>query len=503
MASGLKKLGFGPGNVLQTGLSSTLGFYWGVLGAWMCGGRVSVPDPNLDKEMIKVQIEDTKAKVIVCGLEYVAKYSMLVEEFDDQGSSPAPILFVLDADENDVLPQGVTRFQTLLDDDGLEAPTADMLPEYDPQEPTVIFWSSGSTGAPKGVVHSQNNMHNSMLNFDDEESGHRVLISNAMFHVGGFNIGIIQGLLNEKTVCFIPAESFSPEHCLDLLQQYRPQRMVLGINHYISLGNVPLQGREFTGLEYVTPAGGAISPGITAKVMKLLGPDVMNAEFYGSTECWLASKTTGRETTLGALGHLSAGVQVYIQDTETGERLGPGEEGKIMVRTKTMMLGFLNRPEATQEFFDAEGYGFIGDVGFYNEQGDLFFSHRMKDAMKVNNCWVGPGEIENVLESEDDIDEAGVWGRYDPNTGSEVINLAIVFKKGVKPWSEDRIRQLVSSRLLPTRRITGSIYYVDSLPHSAVGKKVRRHLAEYCLTKFKMEDLIKFAPLREHEKTSI
>ena len=503
VASGLTRRGFGHGDVLQTGLTSVLGA-WGALGAWMCGGRVSVADPGLELSMIRSQVEDTGAKVLVCSLEHAEKYASLVEQMKEEGCKTLPLLFVLDADENDDLPAGAECFNLLLDDDGLDAPIADMLPAYDPQEPVTIFWTSGSTGTPKGVVHSQQNVHLSTFNADSEEK--RLLMTSVFFHVSGFNIVTIMGLIGSKTVYFIPFGRCTPESCLELIEKYDAQHLVIGVFHYISLSNLPQDAnRQFRSLTKVTPCGGAVSPGITAKVLSLLGKGgrCLNMECYGSTECWLVSTITSDNIGVGELGQLRPGVQVYIQDPETKERLGPGECGKIMVRTRTMMLGYLNRPEATKEFFDAEGYGYIGDVGYYDEQGNLFFSHRMKDGMKVNGSWIGPGEIENVLESEDSIEEAGVWGRYDLNQGTDLINLAIVFKKGAKAWHEDEIRELVASRLPESRRITGSIYYLDSLPHNAVGKKLRMNLPEYCLTHFKMEDLIKYALHQDDQKTQL
>ena len=95
------------------------------------------------------------------------------------------------------------------------------------------------------------------------------------------------------------------------------------------------------------------------------------------------------------------GVQVYIRDEETGEKLGSNQAGEIMVKTKTMMNGYLNRYDETKEFYDEEWFANMGDLGYHDEQGKLFYKERIKELIKVSNYWFGPGEVENV------------WGTYD------------------------------------------------------------------------------------------
>ena len=116
----------------------------------------------------------------------------------------------------------------------------------------------------------------------------------------------------------------------------------------------------------------------------LLGPQAMVVEFYGSTEVsGVSAVPVTREREFGLLGDIMPGRSLYIQDTETGEKLGPGKLGKIMVKTDSMMKEFFKKPEVTKEFRDADGYGFTGDIGYYTEKGDIYFSHRMSNALKV------------------------------------------------------------------------------------------------------------------------
>ena len=85
-----------------------------------------------------------------------------------------------------------------------------------------------------------------------------------------------------------------------------------------------------------------------------------------------------------------------------------------------MMKRYLNNSEATTQLFDDNGYAFIGDVGYFTQSGDFYFTSRMKNVLKVENFWFGAGEIEQVLEKQKDIKEAIVWGEYDPNKGQNL-----------------------------------------------------------------------------------
>ena len=124
VAGKLSSLGFGPGDVLQTGYSTCLDFYWPVLGAWLCGGAASLGDPNISQQAIKQQLLDTDAKIVVCSRHHVDKYYAVTQELQKAGS---PInLYVLDAEKNDTLPVGVESFQIFLEYKGDKTPPAEL-----------------------------------------------------------------------------------------------------------------------------------------------------------------------------------------------------------------------------------------------------------------------------------------------------------------------------------------------------------------------------------------
>ena len=130
-------------------------------------------------------------------------------------------------------------------------------------------------------------------------------------------------------------------------------------------------------------------------------------QFYGSTEVGGVSAT--HDVSSGCLGSLTPGVTVYIRDMETGARLKEGEVGEIMVKTGTTMKGYLNNDTANRELYDDKGFVHMGDLGYYDNQGKLYFKDRIKEVIKCQNKWFGPSEVEETIECIPGVVEACVW----------------------------------------------------------------------------------------------
>ena len=138
--------------------------------------------------------------------------------------------------------------------------------------------------------------------------------------------------------------------------------------------------------------------------------------------------------------------------------------------------GYLNRPEANEEFFGSDGFVHTGDLGSYDTSGFIFFEGRSKDLIKYKNNHIYPLEIENIIRNIPDVIDVGVFGRPE-HTVQELIT-AVVVKRTNSDLTEDEIIQRANESLEDVKKIRGGVIFVDKLPKNPQGKILRRKLSE-------------------------
>lgn len=162
-------------------------------------------------------------------------------------------------------------------------------------------------------------------------------------------------------------------------------------------------------------------------VQKRLGIPVIR-QGYGMTEGTLAfSGQTDEHHSSGSVGVLRNGVLARIVDETTGVNLPAFKPGEVWVKGSVVMKGYVNDEEATRRTIDADGWLHTGDIGYYNNEGELFIVDRLKELIKYNGFQVPPAEIEGVLLQHPSIADAGVVGKPDEKAGE--LPLAFVVKQ--------------------------------------------------------------------------
>jgi len=493
VASGLSRLGLGPGDILQTAYNTQLDFYWPVMGSWLCGAGVSVADPDMSVDTVKAQILDTKCKIVVVAQEALETY--LAANIQLGRDSPIKHILVIDRDPSQSLPDGCSSFKTLYNDDGSQCP--EQLPVYDPEEVALIHWTSGTTGRPKGVQKTQRYL-NMLMRKSKLPARTISLQSNTFFHMGAFILPFDGGIMNQFTCYFVKDTEFTAERLIQAVNDYKPAFYMAGPYHVQAVSCMEANGLDLSSLFCIMPAGGQMTKGAVKKLHVLFPALKIVFHFFGTTESGQISWTFDNSNM--CLGALVPGAKAYVRDLATGERLGPGQEGEICVHTTTLMKGYLNNPEADKEFFDEEGFARLGDMGHYDEEGKLFFKERIKEIYKVKFIftenlinlsvrsqlnflpifkvkakWFGPTEVEEVIEQIDGVLEACVWGSYNASVGDEIIHAAVVIKKNSN-ITKDTVKDHVQNKLEAHKQLTGDIIFLNSIPHNPQGKKLRRLL---------------------------
>lgn len=211
----------------------------------------------------------------------------------------------------------------------------------------------------------------------------------------------------------------------------------------------------------------------------------VNAEFfqgYGLTEtspiATLSPKGTTNYATVGWTGSNCQSKVVAVDDT-TLKGVDTNVLGELFIRGPNIMLGYFLNDEATRAMITPDGWLRTGDIVSYDEHGLYYIRDRIKELIKVNAYQVAPAELEAVLRCHPDIVDAVVVGI--PHATYGEVPRAFVVKRQGANTSEDNVKQFVAAQVAKYKKLTGGVYFVESIPKTATGKILRREVKRlYC-----------------------
>jgi acyl-CoA synthetase (AMP-forming)/AMP-acid ligase II len=281
------------------------------------------------------------------------------------------------------------------------------------------------------------------------------------------------GLYNGVTIVLMPR--FDLESFLQAIQDYEVSLAHLVPPIILSLSKNPIvDNYKFPKLHTLFSGAAPLGEELTRACMDRLGVNVRQG--YGMTETspvTHSSPAPPMVSKFGSVGVPAPNTECKIVDLETGEPLGAGQRGEVCVRGPQVMKGYLNRPDATAQTIDSEGWLHTGDIGYFDEDGHFFIVDRAKELIKYKGLQVAPAEIEAVLLSHPCVADAAVIPYPDDEAG-EVPKGIVVLRNPVDP---DEILQFVAERVAPHKRIR-HLEFVDKIPKSPSGKILRRVLVE-------------------------
>jgi len=298
-----------------------------------------------------------------------------------------------------------------------------------PADPMMLMYTSGSTADPKGVLHSHGATTRHAANLDDRskwQETYRMWTPAPLFWIGGFHNVMYRCLVAGTTL--ITQATADPSESLVLLAAER-------VTHVLAW---PASTKAIVELpEYAETDLSSIIAGTMYEALpparRPLDPSLL-CESLGMTEtCGPHSGPTQDEDVhgvppeyRGTHGRTIPGIEVRIADFVTGEFLSDGEEGEVVVRGYSVMLGLHKKERA--DTFDADGWYHTADRGFFRD-GWLFFTARQSDMIKTSGSNVAPAEAETLLVSYPEVMRAFVFGVPHPTRGQDVVALVV-------PWSD-------------------------------------------------------------------
>jgi len=177
---------------------------------------------------------------------------------------------------------------------------------------------------------------------------------------------------------------------------------------------------------------------------------------------------------LGAIGTLLPNMRCKLVSTETGQPVGRNERGELWCEGPNVMQGYLNRPDATAETIDVDGFLHTGDVGYVDDEGYYYVVDRVKELIKVKGFQVAPAELEALLLGFEAVADAAVIGVPDEKAG-ELPKAYVVRQKGYEALSHSEVKAFVAGKVTPYKEIA-EVEFVDAVPKSAAGKILRKEL---------------------------
>jgi acyl-CoA synthetase (AMP-forming)/AMP-acid ligase II len=173
----------------------------------------------------------------------------------------------------------------------------------------------------------------------------------------------------------------------------------------------------------------------------------------------------------GSVGHPVPNTEIKVIDLETGDELGFDQQGELLVRGPQVMKGYLNRPEATAQMIDGDGWLRTGDIGYADSEGFFFIVDRAKELIKYKGFQVAPAELEAILLTHPCVADAAVIPLPDEEAGE--IPKAFIVLKAIA--TEQELMEYVSNQVARYKRIR-VIEFIEQIPKSASGKILRRTL---------------------------
>lgn len=459
VATALIGLGVQPGDHVALCAPNSyrwLAFYFGVLKA----GAIAVTlSPALVKNELMEVIDDARPRVMFTTDE---KLDALGDRRD------------LGYLEHTVSSQGDISYEQLIE----KGSPAFRAIDRQRKDVGAILYTGGTTGIPKGVMLTHENLLTSTHNVSHYERSaevDRALCFLPLNHV------FAQVHIMNATVysggCLIIQPAFDLDRVVHVIERNKVTKFYGVPTIYIRLLALDNLEEKFRSVRYCFSAAASMAAELVREWKARMHLDVHEA--YGMTEsaCMVTYNHYYRHV-IGSVGTPVNGVEVQIRDPQ-GNILGPRAEGEICIRGPNIMKGYLNNPEETQAAFWGEWFR-SGDLGVMDEDGYLYIVDRLKDMIITGGENVYPREIEEALYTRPEVQECAVIGLPDKEWGERVV--AIIVPKEGQELDPAGLKSFLKKHL-SSFKVPKEFISMADLPKSSAGKILKRELKKQVMEK--------------------
>ena len=433
-------------------------------------GAVVVPVNNMLKaNEYEYILNDSEAKLLISSQQYYKEVKGLLET-----TSVEKVVWV---DEAPVIDSDNIVFDEILETHrhGEESRGLSKLDDL-----AIIFYTSGTTGSPKGAMMSYRNLfHNMIAGAErfDVKAKDRFIVYLPMFHAFTFTVMLMIPFYTRSSFVIIPKLlPFSNIIKQTLLKRVTVFLGVPDVYNALIKAKLPWYFMWFNKIRVFISGASALSEDTLNKFNQKFKRATM-LEGYGLSECSPVVSVNPMDLQKPmSIGPALRGCEVKIVDDEMLE-VPMGQIGELIVRGDNVMMGYLNRPEATEETI-INGWLRTGDLGKIDSDGYIYIVDRMKDLIISKGINIYPRQIEEELMKLDYIRQGAVIGVKDPNSG-EVPVAYVELEEGVdrEQVTPNQIKKELKA-VLANFKVPKSVVIVDELPKTATGKVLKRKIKE-------------------------
>ncbi|KAA1174317.1 acyl--CoA ligase [Marinobacter salinexigens] len=464
IANRLRDAGLTRGDTVAALSENSANYVALYLGTLTAGGCMVPLSGMASAEALGLMLADCGARFLFVS----AKNRELLSEFRDQTSLPADRIIALD-DDGAGIGSSIS--------DWLEGASSTPNPaEVSLDDPFNIIYSSGTTGTPKGILH-------------DYRFRQRQLVRMSRFGLDGDAINLVSTPLYSNTTLvsalptlffggtLVTMAKFDARRFLELSEQYRvTHAMLVPVQYQRILSDPEFDRFDLSSYKLKLCTSAPLRTGVIADAIARWPGSVR--EIYGLTEGGISTSLDCNTfpDKWDSVGVPTEGAEVRIID-ESGREVPRGEIGEIVGRAISMMRGYVNRPEQTEEMLwtSPEGDVFYrsGDMGRMDNDGFIYILDRRKDMIISGGFNIYAADLEKVVLNHPKVADVAVIGVPSEQWGETPLGLVVTTPESTATESE--ILEWANERLGKTQRLSG-IEFREQLPRSTIGKILKREL---------------------------
>ena len=465
VANAMRSLGIKKGDRVALLLLNGVEYYESFLGLAKIGA-VSVPlNWRLVADELAYILKDSGAIALIYG----GDFAEVVGEITSRSAAATDIANWIELSEGKDRDLFATEYEDFMAAGSPDEPENDAGDDDD----LFIMYTSGTTGLPKGALHTHNTMTWAVItasNTADIRFRDRYSIALPMYHVGALE-PVLNCIYLGCTVVFL--RQFDPKVMWEITET---EKITISLAVPAMLNfmlMVPdFQNYNISNLRWIL-SGASPVPANLIETYKDIGIEIH--QVYGLTEAGGPASLIGPDdamTKIGSAGKAFFHTSIRVVD-ENGDDVAPGVPGEVLVSGAHIMKGYWNNPEATAEAI-RDGWLYTGDIALQDKDGFITIHDRVKDMIISGGENVYPAELENVIMAHPGVADVAVIGQPSERWGESPI--AVVVRKDYN-ISEDNILRYCDGKLARFKQPKGAVF-VDEIPRNPTGKPLKRILRE-------------------------